>query len=327
MKLSGPGGSQMATLLEHPVPTLPPPPKSPPPSRRKWLPNWSRRTWQVLAIVATVLFLGSVWLFYISSVFALQSLVIEGVRTVDPKDIGQRADLGAGTPLARVDADDVEARVMGIPAISSVSVSRRWPNMIVISVVERSRVAVMQQEDGRWATLDAGGYPFEFTKKKPQGLPVIEAPEGPARTAAIAVASALPPELASKVKLVSADDPDKVVLKTSSGATVAWGKSDQNELKARILLALLAKTKDGWIDLRVPTTPTSAQSSPRPRVPTPTPSAGEIGPDGLPIAPSMGTEGTGSEGIGSEGMATSGEVSVPTPSANSGMAPSASPIR
>jgi cell division protein FtsQ len=220
--------------------------------------------------------------------------------------------LGAGTPLARVNADDVEARVMGIPAISAVTVSRRWPNMIVISVVERARVATTQGEDGRWATLDAGGYPFEFTKKKPQGLPVIESPDGEARTAAIAVASALPPELLSKIKVVSASESDNVVLKTSAGVTVAWGKPEQNDLKARILVALLAKTKHGWIDLRVPTTPTSAQSSPKPRLPSPTPEA--TGPDGLPLLQSAGAE---------EPIA-GGEMSVPTPSLSSGASPTSS---
>ncbi len=270
----------MSTLLDHPIPMLPPPP----PKRRDPrinLPHWSRRTWRILAGIAVALFVFGMWLFYFSSVFALESLVVEGVRTVSPADVGQRADLGAGTPLARVNPDDVEGRVMGIPAIESVQVSRRWPNMIVITVVERDRVATMKDGD-RWATLDARGFAFDFTKKKPQGLPVVEAAEGPARTAAIAVAASLPPELATKIRKVSADAPDNVILTTSSGVTVAWGASDQNDLKAKILLALLAKTKHKWIDVRIPTTPTSAQSSPKPAPPpSPSPSV-SLGAEGDP---------------------------------------------
>lgn len=276
----------MSTLLDHPIPTLPPPPPPKHRSPRGYLPNWSRRTWRILAGIAVALFVFGMWLFYFSSVFALESLVVEGVRTVNPADVGQRADLGAGTPLARVNPDDVESRVMGIPAIESVQVSRRWPNIIVITVVERDRVATMKDGD-RWATLDARGYAFDFTKKKPQGLPVVEAPDGPARTAAIAVAASLPPELASKIKKVSADTPDNVILTTSSGVTVAWGTSDQNELKAKILQALLARTKHKWIDVRIPTTPTSAQSSPTPAPPpSPSPSV-SVGVEGQP-APAVG---------------------------------------
>ena len=173
----------MSTLLDHPLPTLPPPPPPKRGGRGPHVPQWSKRTWQILAGLVALVFVFGMWLFYFSSVFALESLVVEGVRTVNPTDVGQRADLGAGTPLARVNPDDVEARVMGLSAVQSVQVTRRWPNMIVISVVERDRVAALKDGD-RWATLDAQGFAFEFAKKKPQGLPVVEAAEGPARTAA-----------------------------------------------------------------------------------------------------------------------------------------------
>ena len=264
----------MSTLLDHPLPTLPPPPPPKRGGKRPRLPNWSKRTWQILAALLAVVFVFGVWLFYFSSVFALESLVVEGVRTVNPTDVGQRADLGAGTPLAQVNPADVEARVMGISAIDSVKVTRRWPHMIVISVVERDRVAALKDGD-RWATLDAHGFAFDFTKKKPQGLPVVEAPEGPARTAAIEVAAQLPADVASKIKKVAADRPDNVTLTTSSGVTVAWGNPEQSELKANILRALLAKTKNKWIDVRLPSTPTSAQSSPIP-APPPSPSPSVI---------------------------------------------------
>ncbi len=270
-------------LLDHPVPILPPPPPKSGRGPKGWVPHWSRRTRNVIGGIIAILFFAAMWLFYFSSIFALESLVVEGVRTVSPAEVGLRADLGAGTQLARVNADDVEARVLGIQAIESVHVSRRWPNMIVINVVERDHVAAMKEGD-RWATLDARGFPFAFAKKKPQGLPVIEAPEGAARTAAIEVASALPPELASKISKVSAEQPDNVMLTTSSGATVAWGTPEQSELKARILLALIAKTKYKWFDLRIPTAPTSAQSSPQPAPqPTPTLSPGAVE-GGAPLA-------------------------------------------
>ncbi|HAM23845.1 MAG TPA: peptidase S33 [Actinobacteria bacterium] len=263
----------MSTLLDHPLPTLPPPPPPKRGGRGPHVPQWSKRTWQILAGLVALVFVFGMWLFYLSSVFALESLVVEGVRTVNPTDVGQRADLGAGTPLARVNPDDVEARVMGLSAVQSVQVTRRWPNMIVISVVERDRVAALKDGD-RWATLDAQGFAFEFAKKKPQGLPVVEAAEGPARTAAIEVAAQLPADLAAKIKVVSAESPDAITLTTSSGVTVAWGTSDQSELKANILRALLAKTKNKWIDVRLPSTPTSAQSSPVPAPPpSPSPSA------------------------------------------------------
>ena len=65
-----------------------------------------------------------------------------------------------------------------------------------------------------------------------------------------------------RIKVVSAESPDAITLTTSSGVTVAWGTSDQSELKANILRALLAKTKNKWIDVRLPSTPQVASIKP-----------------------------------------------------------------
>jgi len=229
------------------------------------------------------------WLFYFSSVFALDSLVVEGVRTVAPAEVGAIADLGAGTPLARVNATDVAARVMGIPAVSSAQVTRRWPNTVVIQVVERDAVAAVPDGD-QFATIDASGFPYIASKKQPKGLPMVAAAEGGPRSATISVAASLPPELRAKTQTVAALDPSSVVLTTNDGVTVMWGPSEDNAVKAQILAALLKKTDDKWIDLRLPTTPTSAQSSPKP-APLPTPE-----PTPIPAT----TDGTGEPPTGAE---------------------------
>jgi len=216
------------------------------------------------------------WFFYFSSVFALDSLVVEGVRTVSPAEIAAKADLGAGTPLARVNAGDVTARVMGIPAVASVQVSRRWPNTVVIQVIERDAVAVLADGE-KFATVDGGGFAYAVSKKQPKGLPLVEAGEGDLRVAALDVSAAMPAELRSKIETVAVTDPRSVVLTTRDGVTVMWGPSEGNTVKAQILAALLKKTDDKWIDLRLPTSPISAQASPKPApppTPDPTPSPG-----------------------------------------------------
>ncbi len=273
----------MSSLLDHPLPTLPPPPQRDKP-RRMRLPSWSRTTYRAIGVAAALLFAVGMWLFYFSSVFALDSLVIEGVRTVSPTEIGAKADLGAGTPLARINGEDVAGRVMGISSVASVQVERRWPNTVVIKVVERDAVAALAADD-RFETLDATGFVYLSTKKQPKSIPVVQAVAGAPRDAAIAVSASLPTELRSKIETISVLDPQAVLLTTNDGVTVMWGPSEENGLKAQILAALLKKTDDKWIDLRLPSTPTSAQSSPKPAPPpapepTPTPGAAD------------GTEGT-----------------------------------
>jgi cell division protein FtsQ len=278
----------MSSLLDHPIPTLPPPPKRSGRATPR-LPQWSRRTYRLIGATAAVLFAFGMWLFYFSSVFALESLVVEGVRTVSPAEVGAKADLGAGTPLARVNATDVVARVMGIPAVASAQVTRRWPNTVVIQVVERDAVAALADGD-QFATVDGSGFTYIVSKKQPKGLPLVEAEQGDPRTAAIGVAASLPTDLRSKIQTVAATDPRSVVLTSKDGVTVMWGVSQDNAVKAQILAALLKKTDDKWIDLRLPTTPTSAQASPKPApppTPDPTPSPGVT--DGN-VGPSAGAE-------------------------------------
>lgn len=258
----------MKTLLDHPVPTLPPPP----PSQRRFgvrAPNWSKRTYRILGVIAGVIFVAAMWLFYFSSIFALESLVVEGVRTIQPSEVAARADLGAGTPLARVDQSAVESRVAGIPAVRSVTVSRRWPNIIVISIVERERVGFVKNGD-KFDVLDKQGYPFEHLKKQPKNLPLIEAPDEASRSAAVTVAGALPPKVLARTASVSATDPMHVLVKTTNGVTVTWGSPEDSPYKAKVLAALLSKTDDKWIDVRFPSSPSSAQQSPKP-APPPTP--------------------------------------------------------
>lgn len=278
----------MSSLLDHPIPTLPPPPKRTGRVAPR-LPHWSRRTYRAIGAMVAILFAVGMWLFYFSSVFALDSLVVEGVRTVSPAEIGAKADLGAGTPLARVNAEDVAARVMGIPAVASVQVSRRWPNTVVIQVLERDAVAALADGE-KFATVDGSGFAYVVSNKQPKGLPLVEAAEGDPRTAAINVAAALPADLRPKIETVAAADPRSVVLTTKDGVTVMWGAAEDNTVKAQILAALLKKTNDKWIDLRMPTTPTSAQASPKPApppIPDPTPSPGAT--DGT-VEPSAGAE-------------------------------------
>ncbi len=281
----------MSTLLDHPVPTLPPPQKRPG-ARRLRPPQWSSRTYRIIGLIVGLLFAFGLWLFYFSSVFALNSLVVEGVRTVDPKEVGIAADLGAGTPLARVNAQDVQARITTIPAVGSVEVIRRWPDTVVIRVVERDPVAAIAEGE-RFATVDATGFTFATTKKQPGGLPLLEAAEGSALMASVGVAAGMPSDLLKKIATIDAVDPNSIVLTTKDGVTVMWGKSEDNVLKGQILAALLKKTDDNWIDLRLPSTPTSAAASPKPAPPPstePTPTSGAVDAQGNPIGGDAGAE-------------------------------------
>lgn len=252
--------------------------------------RFRRRTYTMSAAAFVVVVSFSIWLFGISAAFALETLVVEGVKDVTPAQVGELADLETGTPLASVDIGGVEARVQSLPSVARAQVTRRWPHTIVITILERDRVGTLLVDD-KYSIVDSTGVIFNATKKRPIGMPLIEIPEdGPNRVAAIAVLTALPDDVSRQVDKVTAPSSDKVVLAMRDGTTVVWGGEQDSAFKADVLRALLAKSKDEWIDLRTPNTPTSAQSSPKPApppvtptpTPTPTPPTSSLPPGYLP---------------------------------------------
>lgn len=246
-----------------------------PPVRRRWRRFRIKRR-MAIGVLAAVLVLVAVlvWLFFFSSVFALRQVVVEGVRAVSPADVVSQTELSSGEPLARINTGVVAERVRGNPAIARVNVRRDWPDTIVIEIVERDRLAVVKG-GGEYGVLDVDGTVFETSKKRPPGLPTMSTRAGPGRLAALEVLRQLPPDVFAQVESISADDPDDVVLTMRDGVKVAWGSPDDSPLKADVL-RLLMRQLDGskWIDVRVPSNPSSANASPTPAPPpvTETPS-------------------------------------------------------
>ena len=99
-----------------------------------------------------------------------------------PRRCGRRPASRSGTPLLRVDVEDVEARVARLPQIAAVEVTRGWPRSVVITVVERVPVAVVG-EAGRRSLVDADGVLFDtITGAPPPGVVPLEvADPGPGR--------------------------------------------------------------------------------------------------------------------------------------------------
>ncbi|MEI6623147.1 MAG: FtsQ-type POTRA domain-containing protein [Actinomycetes bacterium] len=296
----------MSTALDSGSTTAQRTAATPPPDPKRFrLMRLRKRTYIVTGVLLAVVVALAVWLFYFSSVFALETLVIEGVKDVSPAQVGSAAQLQTGIPLAKVDTGAVEAQVEALPSVANAQVTRRWPHTIVITIVERHRVATVASGD-QFLIVDSTGYTFNQSKKRPAGLPLLEvADDNPARGSAIEVLTAMPDDILALVDKVAADSADKVVLTLRSGVTVVWGGPADSALKADVLRALLDKTKDKWIDLRTPNTPTSAQVSPKPAPPpvTETPS---------PSASATPDVSTGPTSAGSTVAISPGPVQVPT---------------
>jgi len=222
-----------------------------PPSR-----PYLRRRWIALAALVTVLGVG--YLVVFTSTFGARSVNVVGARTIPADAIRAAAAIEPGTPLVRLDTEEVAARVGKLPKVFSVEVSRSFPSTVEITVVERTPVAMVPSAVGAHL-VDGTGLDYEVVKQPPPGLPELVVstvrPDDPATRAAVAVLSAIPQQLRAQLATVTAKTPGDVQLTLTDERTVKWGNAENSQRKAAVLAPLL--TRPGTVyDVVTPDFPT-----------------------------------------------------------------------
>ncbi|TQS41696.1 cell division protein FtsQ/DivIB [Cryptosporangium phraense] len=199
------------------------------------------------ALVAGVVVVASVavWALLGSALLGVRTVSVRGERTVTAEQVARAAAIPVGTPLARLDTAAAAARVGALPAVASVQVRRAWPNTVVVSIAERSAVAVAARGK-QFVLLDASGFPFRTVSARPAGLPLIQVKKpsagDPATRAALAVATALTKPLREVATAVVANSPQRVEVRLADDRVVFWGTAADSPRKATIATALLEES-------------------------------------------------------------------------------------
>lgn len=214
--------------------------------------GWKR--WLIGAVLVAVA-AGAVWLVWFSTVLSVQEVRVVGAVGVPVDEVRGAAGIRIGTPLARVDADGVAARVGAIPEVGAVEVRRGWPDVLVVVVTERTPVAVLRAGQG-FAYVDVTGARFGSTRTAPANLPAVRPSDETSLLAAVQVVAALPEDLRRTVTTVVARSRDDVVLRLRSGAAVQWGSAENAAAKAAVLTALLPRGA-AYYDVSAPDLPTT----------------------------------------------------------------------
>ncbi len=212
----------------------------------------------ILAILA-----GAAWALLGSSLLVVRREEVTGNRLVPTSEVLAAAAIRRGTPLASVDTRAAAHRVEQIDQVLSATVSRSWPDTIVISVRERTPVLAVAA-GGRFELIDPYGVTVRWSPRKPAGMPLLAAPPAAAQLrgsrgvlAAAAVLRQLPARLRSLVEAVTASSPQDVTLHLRGGVTVAWGGAAQTRAKAAEVLVLL-RTGARYLDVSDPNTAVTA---------------------------------------------------------------------
>ena len=208
-----------------------------------------RRAWRVAfcALAAAGLVAAAVWVLFGSPLLVVRSVSVSGTHLVSRSEVVAASGVQPGTPLIRVNTARAAARIVAIPQVRSVQVTRSWPNRVVIVVQERTPELALPAYGGAGYDLaDADGVVLQRVTRRPADLPLYPtvAPEGALRgnpdlAAAVAVLSELPAEMRRSVISVTAPYPDQVTLRLAGGITVLWGDTGRAAAKARALTVLM----------------------------------------------------------------------------------------
>jgi cell division protein FtsQ len=155
-----------------------------------------------------------------------------------------------GRPLLLTDLGGVASRVRALPGVRDVTVTRRWPSTLTITVVERRVLAGVPAGEAV-RLVDEDGVELAVVgvaQARAAGAPLVDVdPRAGVRTlrAAADVQRQLPGRVRALVREVSAATPDTVRLTLSDASQVLWGSAQDGEVKAAALLALRGRTPGG----------------------------------------------------------------------------------
>jgi cell division protein FtsQ len=180
---------------------------------------------------------------YFTPAMSARSIIVTGTGAVTRDEVIDAANVQPGTPLLQINTDRVADRVAAIRRVASARVQRQYPSALRITIVERIPVVVKDFPDGPHL-YDRDGVDFA-TAPPPPALSYIDVdnpgPTDLATKAALAVLTALRPEVAAQVGRIAAPSVASITLTLADGRTVIWGTNDRTDEKAEKLAALLTQ--------------------------------------------------------------------------------------
>lgn len=196
-------------------------------------------TASALAIIAVLY----VVLVFFSPLLATEKITVRGASLLETTQVEQKLEPLRGVPLTRIDEKKVRELIGQDNVIRSVQVESRPPHELVVTLKERTAVAVVKQSD-TYHTVDSDGVSLLESATQPDtSVPLVRFSGDDPKTSAefrtiSAALSAMPSELLAQVKEASATSTSSITLTLRDNTTVQWGTAEESELKAKVLLSL-----------------------------------------------------------------------------------------
>jgi cell division protein FtsQ len=174
--------------------------------------------------------------------FRVKSIDVRGIRRMDPRPVYELAADQKTTAMPLLDVTAIRQRLLEYGWVKDARVSRRFPDTLVIDIVEREPAALWQDED-RLTLIDKEGVVLDRVQvSKMPDLPLLIGKS--ANEHAVALDQLLNKAPALKAQLVSATwvGERRWDLSFQSGETVALPEGDQAAATALTRFAKMDKS-------------------------------------------------------------------------------------
>ncbi|CED91036.1 cell division protein FtsQ/DivIB [Actinomyces succiniciruminis] len=218
---------------------------------------------RAIALVTAAVLLG--WGALFSPLLALRTtdIAVTGADdAVDAAAVQQALADHAGQSLLRLNVGALGDEVAdSLVRVKSAAVTRSWPHGLAVRLTLRVPVAARPTDAG-YQVLDGEAVVLETVEQAPDDLAVIQTQPGQelseAQVSAVTEAiGSLDADVRAQVAKGAVSDTGQVTLTLAGGATVVWGQSTDNELKARVLAVLLGQEAQTY-DVSSPHSPTTS---------------------------------------------------------------------
>lgn len=209
----------------------------------------SRLPWRPIAITAVVLAIiasASAAVLWFAPVLTVATISVDGTERLEPAQVAAASEISVGENLLHVDAGAAAAQIAELPWVASATVERAFPDTVRIEVRERDTLAVITAEDGPHL-IDSHGEEF-IIDVPPEGTVEITGtdPGTEEQRAAVAILSAIEPELRSQFARIQVNSPYSFELHHHDGRVIVWGANDNNANKALALATVLTQPGQRW---------------------------------------------------------------------------------
>lgn len=229
----------------------------------------TRTQWRAafFALAGLGILAAMAWALLGSRLLVVKSIAVKGTHQVSTAQVLAAADVPLGTTLMRVNTTQVAQRVEAIRQVASATVTRDWPDHLVITISERVPFVAMRMAAGGYDLIDPDGVIVRWAAKRPGGLPLFLTTlpgsalrADPALAQTSAVLAELPSWLFKSVAEVTVSGTvpgpsaqQQVTLFLRDHKTVVWGGTDRVAEKDREL-AILMRHPVRYFDVSAPDT-------------------------------------------------------------------------